>query len=60
MLKSSLLDENPCNVDRVFRKIKGFGGNGRKGAGVSAVEIALWDVGQRVQRPCLLDAQWHR
>ena len=25
MLKSRLLGENPCNVDRVFRKIKQFG-----------------------------------
>jgi L-alanine-DL-glutamate epimerase-like enolase superfamily enzyme len=44
MLKSRLLGENPCNVDRLFRRIKQFGGHGRQGGGVSAVEIALWDL----------------
>ena len=34
MLKSRLLGENPCNVDRVFRKIKQFGGHARQGGGV--------------------------
>jgi gluconate/galactonate dehydratase len=31
-------------VDRLFRKIKQFGGHGRQGAGVSAIEIALMDL----------------
>lgn len=44
MLKSRLLGENPCNVDRIFRKIKQFGGPSRQGGGVSGVEIALWDL----------------
>ncbi|NEI97817.1 mandelate racemase/muconate lactonizing enzyme family protein [Rhizobium ruizarguesonis] len=44
MLKSRLLGENPCNIDRLFRRIKQFGGHGRQGGGVSAVEIALWDL----------------
>jgi L-alanine-DL-glutamate epimerase-like enolase superfamily enzyme len=44
MLKSRLLGENPCDVDRLFRKIKQFGGHGRQGAGVSAIEIALLDL----------------
>ena len=44
MLKSRLLGENPCDVDRLFRRIKQFGGHGRQGGGVSAVEIALWDI----------------
>src|SRR4051794_16123339 len=44
MLKSRLLGENPCEVDRLFRRIKQFGGHGRQGGGVSAVEIALWDL----------------
>ena len=43
-LKSRLLGENPCDVDRHFRRIKQFGGHGRQGGGVSAVEIALWDI----------------
>ncbi len=44
MLKSRLLGENPCNVDKVFRKIKQFGHHGRQGGGVSGVEMALWDL----------------
>ncbi len=43
-LKSRLLGENPCNVDKVFRKIKQFGGPSRQGGGVSGVEMALWDL----------------
>lgn len=44
MLKSRLIGENPCNVDRLFHKIKQFGGPSRQGGGVSGVEIALWDL----------------
>ena len=44
MLKSRLIGENPCNVDRIFRKIKQFGGQSRQGGGVSGIEIALWDL----------------
>ncbi len=44
MLKSRLLGENPCNVDKVFRKIKQFGGPARQGGGVCGVEMALWDL----------------
>jgi L-alanine-DL-glutamate epimerase-like enolase superfamily enzyme len=44
MLKSRLVGENPCNVERVFRKIKQFGHHGRQGGGVSAVEMACWDL----------------
>jgi L-alanine-DL-glutamate epimerase-like enolase superfamily enzyme len=44
MLKSRLLGENPCNVERVFKKIKQFGSHGRQGGGVSGVEMALWDL----------------
>ncbi len=43
-LKSRLLGENPCNVERVFKKIKQFGYHGRQGGGVSGVEMALWDL----------------
>lgn len=43
-LKSRILGENPCNVDRIFRKIKQFGGPSRQGGGVSGIEIALWDL----------------
>ncbi len=44
MLKSRILGENPCNVDRIFRKIKQFGSHGRQAGGVCAVEMALWDL----------------
>ena len=44
MLKSRLLGENPCDVDRLFRRIKQFGHHGRQGGGVSAVEMALMDL----------------
>ncbi|MEM1484439.1 mandelate racemase/muconate lactonizing enzyme family protein [Oscillospiraceae bacterium PP1C4] len=44
MLKSRLVGENPCEVDRLFRKIKQFGGPARQSAGVCATEIALWDL----------------
>jgi L-alanine-DL-glutamate epimerase-like enolase superfamily enzyme len=43
-LKSRILNENPCNVDKMFRKIKQFGGHARQGGGVSGVEVALWDL----------------
>ncbi len=44
MLKSRLLGENPCDVDRLFRRIRQFGHHGRQGGGVSAVEMALMDL----------------
>src|SRR5580700_6138327 len=43
-LKSRLLGENPCNVDKVFRKIKQFGGPSRQAGGVCGIEMALWDL----------------
>ncbi len=33
MHKARLLGENPCNVDRIFRKIKMHGGYNRQGSG---------------------------
>ncbi len=44
LLKSRILGENPCNVERIFKKIKQFGHHGRQGGGVSGVEMALWDL----------------
>lgn len=43
-LKSRLLGENPCQIDKLFRRIKQFGGHARQGGGVSGIEIALWDL----------------
>jgi L-alanine-DL-glutamate epimerase-like enolase superfamily enzyme len=44
ILKSRIIGENPCNVDKIFRRIKTFGGQSRFSAGVCAIEIALWDL----------------
>jgi L-alanine-DL-glutamate epimerase-like enolase superfamily enzyme len=43
-LKSRILGENPCNIDKIFRKIKQFGGHSRQAGGVCAIEMALWDL----------------
>jgi L-alanine-DL-glutamate epimerase-like enolase superfamily enzyme len=47
-LKSRLLGENPLQIDKLFRKIKQFGGHARQGGGVCAVEMALWDIAGQV------------
>jgi len=44
ILKSRILGENPCNVDKIFRKIKQFGGPARQAGGVCGIEMALWDL----------------
>src|ERR1700674_602024 len=44
ILKSRILGENPCNIDKIFRKIKQFGGHSRQAGGVCAIEMALWDL----------------
>jgi L-alanine-DL-glutamate epimerase-like enolase superfamily enzyme len=43
-LKSKIVGINPCNVEMIFKVIKQYGGHGRQGGGVSAVEMALWDI----------------
>jgi L-alanine-DL-glutamate epimerase-like enolase superfamily enzyme len=48
MLKRLVLNENPCDVDKIFRKIKQFGGHARQGGGVCGVEMALWDIAGKV------------
>lgn len=44
MLKSRILGRNPCNVEKIFKIIKQFGGPARQAGGVCAVEMALWDL----------------
>ncbi|PAW78534.1 MAG: mandelate racemase [Verrucomicrobia bacterium Tous-C9LFEB] len=44
MLKSRIIGANPCNVERIFNRIKQFGGPSRQGGGVSGIEVALWDL----------------
>lgn len=43
-LKSRILGQNPCNVEKIFKSIKQFGGPARQAGGVCAVEMALWDI----------------
>src|SRR5579863_6421118 len=47
-LKSRILGENPLQLDKLFRKIKQFGGHARQGGGVCAIEMALWDIAGKV------------
>jgi L-alanine-DL-glutamate epimerase-like enolase superfamily enzyme len=47
-LKSRIVGENPLQIDKIFRKIKQFGGHARQGGGVCAVEMALWDIAGKV------------
>ncbi|MFZ6030224.1 MAG: mandelate racemase/muconate lactonizing enzyme family protein [Chloroflexota bacterium] len=44
MLKSRIVGENPCNVDKIFRKIKQFGHHARQAGGVCGIEMALMDL----------------
>jgi L-alanine-DL-glutamate epimerase-like enolase superfamily enzyme len=44
MLKRRIVGENPCNVDRIFRKIKQFGYHARQAGGVCGIEMALMDL----------------
>ena len=53
MLKSRILGLNPCNVDKVFRRIKQFGGPARQAAGPVSIEEACWDIaGKAWGVPC--------
>ena len=53
ILKRLLVGENPCNIDKLFRKIKQFGGHARQGGGVCAIEMALMDLaGKAYGVPC--------
>lgn len=53
MLKSRVLGMNPCNVDKIFRRLKQFGSHGRQAGGVTAVEVACWDLaGKAWGVPC--------
>jgi L-alanine-DL-glutamate epimerase-like enolase superfamily enzyme len=52
-LKSRILGENPCNVDRIFRKIKQFGAPARQAGGVCGIEMACMDLaGKAWGVPC--------
>jgi L-alanine-DL-glutamate epimerase-like enolase superfamily enzyme len=48
MLKSRIVGENPLQIDKIFRKIKQFGGHARQAGGVCGIEMALWDIAGKV------------
>jgi L-alanine-DL-glutamate epimerase-like enolase superfamily enzyme len=53
MLKSRVLGENPCSVDKIFRKIKQFGAAARQAGGVCGIEMAMMDLaGKAWGVPC--------
>lgn len=53
MLKSRILGQNPCEVDKIFRRIKQFGFHARQAGGVCGIEMALWDLaGKAYGVPC--------
>ena len=41
MLKRHLLGENPCNIDKIFRKIKQFGFHARQASDIDLQTIFL-------------------
>ena len=47
MLKKHLLGENPCEVDRLFKRIKQFGYHARQAGGVCGIELALMDLASK-------------
>jgi L-alanine-DL-glutamate epimerase-like enolase superfamily enzyme len=47
-LKSRIVGENPLQIDKIFRKIKQFGGHARQAGGVCSIEMALWDIAGKV------------
>jgi L-alanine-DL-glutamate epimerase-like enolase superfamily enzyme len=53
MLKSRILGENPCNVDKIFRKLKQFAFHARQAGGPVSIEEACWDLaGKAWGVPC--------
>ena len=42
MLTSRIIGENPLNVEKIFNRIKQFGGHSRQGAGAPGLEVVLW------------------
>ena len=46
--KDYIVGEDPTDVERVMLKIRRMGGFNPRGAAVSAIEIALWDIAGQV------------
>lgn len=52
-LKSRILGQNPCNVEKIFKSLKRFGGDYKEGSGTAAIETACWDLaGKAYGVPC--------
>jgi len=47
MLKKHLIGENPCNVDKLFKRIQQFGHHARQAGGVCGIELALMDLASK-------------
>src|ERR1700732_2479242 len=47
-LKNRILGENPLQLDKIFRKIKQFGGPARQAGGGCAIQKALWGISGKV------------
>ena len=43
-LRAPLIGQDPMDAGALFRRVREFGGRGKLGGGVSAVETALWDI----------------
>jgi gluconate/galactonate dehydratase len=43
-LKRLIIGENPCHIDKLFRRTKQFGHHARQAGGVCGIEVALWDL----------------
>lgn len=57
-LKGRLLGENPCNVERLFRRIRQHAGPARQAGGVSGIEIALVGSGRQGLWACPSTSCW--
>jgi L-alanine-DL-glutamate epimerase-like enolase superfamily enzyme len=57
MLKSRILGENPCNIDKIFRRIKQFGHHGRQAGRCMRYRTGLVGFGRKGLRyACLSNA----
>jgi L-alanine-DL-glutamate epimerase-like enolase superfamily enzyme len=44
VLKGRLLGENPCNVEKLVKRLRQHAGPARQAGGLAGLEIALWDL----------------
>ena len=58
MLKSRILGENPCNVDKIFRKIKQFGWHSRPEKLTGFPSTSFWAVNSGMRCGCTATRMW--